>query len=135
MVGSDAGLGQSVAHLASVSHGGRDTVSQAELGRQVEDGASILDCEERLVRVLDFHLVVALEVIHHGDLLTLVVERLTHWSFVPGDFVDVVGALVAPVSNDRVTHELSLDSVLELTVLGPVVVFLDFSDSLEASLS
>ena len=129
----DAGLGQSVAHFAGIAHGSRDTVSQTEFGRQVKDGASILDSEKRLIGMVDVQLVVVLEVGDHRDLFTLVVKSLTGRVLSPDDLVDVVGALVAPIGNDRATSELGLNSKLELRVL--LILLLELDNAIEASFS
>ena len=106
---SNPGLGQSVTHATSFSDLVRDAVDQAELRREVEVAILVLDEEEGLLGVGHVHVVTSSEVLSHASLLALVLER--HGERIRGELNvgDDVGALVAPVGDDRVTGERGLD--------------------------
>ena len=79
----------------------------------------------------DLQVVGGLKVVDHGDLVTFEIKGLTRRRVVPNHFVNIIGALVAPIGNDRVARELHLDKSLELALVTTIV--LDLDDAVKTS--
>ena len=91
---------------------------------------SNLDKEAWLVEVADTLAIGSLEVLGDGHLSVVPQEGGVRRRVLEGYIFDIVGALVAPVSNDRLPAKLQPDHLLELIVVGGVA--LDLADAVKA---
>ena len=127
----NAGHSQGISHASTFADGIRDTIEQAELRGQVVLLLAVLDQEARLVEVSDSLAVGALEILGDGHLPVVPGERGVRRSLLEVDVFNVVGALVAPVRDDRTSTELYPGQLLELVI--SLRVPLDVPDAVQTS--
>ena len=102
-------LGRNASHSKCVSHAGslanrvRNTVKQAELHRQVLLLLSHSDREAGLVGICHYFLVHCLKVRRQFNWLVVPNELVCERSDFEVDIIDTIGALVAPVGDNRAT--------------------------------
>ena len=89
-----------------------------------------LDKEAWLVEVADTLAISSLEVLGDAHLSVIPQEGGVRRRVLERHIFDIVGALVAPVSNDRLPAKLQSDHLLELIVAGGIT--LDLADALKA---
>lgn len=75
---SDSSLCQSIAHASSLFDIVRYTIDKAELRRQVKVLVLVLNKEQRLLSISNYHIVMAIEVLSDTDIFTLVLEFHSH---------------------------------------------------------
>jgi hypothetical protein len=129
----NSSLCQHVTHSLALLDIIRDTIDKAEFRREEEGVITSLNLEERLLGLLDFHVVLGQEVVSDRSLFALVLELSLDRVGSENNIVDDVSSLVAPVGNDGVTTVLKLDQLFP-TVLGGRVLP-DLVDLLEAGAS
>ena len=112
----DAGHSEGITHASTLSDGIGNTVEEAELHGQVVMLLSHLDQEARLVSIGHRFLVDDLEVAGQLDWLVIPDELVGQRSNIEGDIVNAIGALVAPVSDDRFVSELHANDLVPLVV-------------------
>jgi len=129
----NSGALKSVAHTFTLADIIRDTIDEAELWRKVETVFTCSYLEERLLWLVDLHLICLFKVISDSDLFSLVSESHTYWACCKVNIADDIGTLVTPIGNDSVTAILKLDHlfpmVLVLGVLFELINLLQTSAS------
>lgn len=75
---SDSSLSQSITHASSLFDVVRYTINKAELRRQVKVLVLVLNKEQRLLSISNYHIVMAFEVLSDTDIFTLVLEFHGH---------------------------------------------------------
>ena len=109
-------MSQGITHASALLDLVRYSINEAEFRREVEVLVLVLDEEERLIGASDYHVVMALEILSHADLLSLEVELHGYWTQSELNVSNNVGPSVAPVGN------YTLSRVLKLNHLLPVVL-------------
>jgi hypothetical protein len=129
----DPSLSHGVTHLFAFAHRVGNSINKAKLGGQVHTGFTHLDDEQRLSLMSDLLFVSGPKVFGHSYLLTLLLELKCHRVGVEVHIINIVGTLIAPVSDDRLAMELFSDTLLPHLRGG--CALLKLNDAIEASLS
>lgn len=127
---SDSSLSQSITHASSLFDVVRYTINKAELRRQVKVLVLVLNKEQRLLSISNYHIVMAFEVLSDTDIFTLVLEFHGHRIQTKFNISDNISASVTPVSYHTFSSVFKLDHLLPVMLV--LSIFLHLVNSLQA---